>query len=92
MATPNAAVVTRQQSGITLWHLLQRLAGAQRERVLDRLVALSPPPAEVTMEGIRRLDRQMLDRWRRELNPMWGEEAAPLWAAVGRRLWMWAMD
>lgn len=92
MAHPNALPVPRQLSGITLWHLLQRVEGSRRERVLIRLAALSPPPAGVTMEGIRGLDRQMLNRWRRELSPMWAEEAAPLWATVGRRLWVWVME
>ena len=92
MARPDGLPVPRQRSGITLWHLLQRLDGGQRERVVARLVTLAPPPTEVTMEGIRALDRQMLDRWRRELSPMWAEEAAPLWASVGRRIWMWVME
>ncbi len=91
MAAPTDLVVLRQASGITLWHLVQRLEGAPRDRVIARLAALSPPPPQVTMEGIRALDRRMLDRWRRELSPMWAEEAAPLWATLGRRLWMWAM-
>jgi hypothetical protein len=92
MPAPDAAVVTRQQHGITLWHLAQRLDGEDRARVVQRLAALSAPPEGVTMEGILALDRQMLDRWRRSLNPMWGEEAAPPWATLGRRLWMWIMD
>jgi hypothetical protein len=92
MAHPDALPVPRQQSGITLWHLLQRLEGPQRERVLVRLSALAPPPAGVTMEGIRALDRRMLDRWRRDLSPMWAEEPAPIWASVGRRLWVWAIE
>jgi hypothetical protein len=92
MPLPNAAVVTRQQHGITLWHLAQRVEGEQRAWVVRRLASLSPPPDGVTMEGIRALDRPMLDRWRRSLNPMWGEEAAPPWATLGRRLWMWVMD
>ena len=92
MAAPDAAVVARQQSGITLWHLAQRVDGARRDRVVAALARLTPPPAGVTTEGIRALDRQMLDRWRRDLSPMWGEEAAPLWATIGRRLWIWAME
>lgn len=92
MPAPDAAVVTRQQHGITLWHLAQRLEGEERAWVVRRLASLSPPPAGVTTEGILALDRQMLDRWRRSLNPMWGEEAAPPWATLGRRLWMWVMD
>jgi hypothetical protein len=92
MPAPDAAVVTRQQHGITLWHLAQRVDGGARVRVVRRLATLSEPPEGVTMEGILALDRRMLDRWRRSLNPMWGEEAAPPWATLGRRLWMWIMD
>jgi hypothetical protein len=92
MPAPDAPVVVRQQHGITLWHLAQRLDGAERASVVRRLALLSPPPRGVSTEGILSLDRQMLDRWRRSLNPMWGEEAAPPWATLGRRLWMWAMD
>ncbi|MEX2181928.1 MAG: hypothetical protein WD771_07795 [Gemmatimonadaceae bacterium] len=92
MATPDAALVARQQSGITLWHLAQRVDGASRAQVVAALARLAPPPAEVTMEGILALDRRMLDRWRRDLSPMWGEEAAPLWATIGQRLWLWAME
>lgn len=87
------APITRQQlSGITLWHLLQRVEGSDRVRVVAALESRAPRPEKVTTEGILALDRQMLDRWRRSLNPMWGEEAAPPWATLGRRLWMWVMD
>lgn len=84
-------VTYRQRGGITLWHLVQRLAGAQQQRVIRRLAELSPPPDGVTMEGIAALERPMLERWRRDLNPMWSEEAAPWYARIGRRAWTWAM-
>lgn len=89
MSTEDDPLRRRQQSGITLWHLAQRLDGAQRTRVVQALTALAPPPADVTTEGIVALDRQMLDRWRRDLNPMWGEEAESLWQTLGRRAWLW---
>jgi hypothetical protein len=53
----------RKNDVLTLWHLLSRVSDADRPGVYDRLVALAPPPADVTREGILRLDRQMLDSW-----------------------------
>ncbi len=87
------AHITRQQlSGITLWHLLQRVEGSDRARVVAALESRAPRPERVTMEGILALDRQMLDRWRRALHPMWGEQDAPLWVAAAQRIWLWVMD
>jgi hypothetical protein len=57
----------RPRDGPTLWHLLARVGGEDRARVYDRLAALVPPPAGVTREGVLRLDRPMLDRWREQL-------------------------
>jgi hypothetical protein len=88
---PTDYVALRQLSGITLWHLLQRVAPAERGRVYRRLAALSPAPAGVTMEGILALDRPMLERWRRDLSPMWSEEAVPFPIRVVRRMWEAAM-
>jgi hypothetical protein len=82
----------QQQSGITLWHLLQRVEGAQRNAVVGALSLLAPPPADVTMPGILALDPPMLDRWRRALNPMWGEESDTVWSTLTRRVWYWLND
>jgi FecR protein len=54
---------SRTRDAFTLWHLLSRVDDSQREEVYDRLAALIPPPASVTLQGIRKLDREMLDRW-----------------------------
>jgi len=48
---------------VTLWHLLSRVDGAERDRVFDRLAAIVPPPTGVTREGIRSGRRDMLDLW-----------------------------
>ena len=89
---PSTAFITlRQQSAITLWHLLERLRADLRDRVYERLAALSAPPDGVTREGILALERPMLERWRRDLNPMWSEEAQPFVTRVARRLWEWTM-
>ena len=53
----------RKQDALTVWHLLSRTEGAERERVFDRLKALVPPPAEVTRPGVLGLDQNMLDAW-----------------------------
>jgi hypothetical protein len=88
---PTAYLTFRRQSAITLWHLLQRVEPGLRERVYRRLATLSPPPSPLTHDGLVRLDRRMLDRWRAELNPMWSEEAEAPVTRFARRLWEWIM-
>jgi hypothetical protein len=92
LSTPSDAVTRRKQSGIVLWHLVQRVRPALRARVFDQLAALSPPPDGVTREEILALQRPILERWRRDLNPMWSEEAMPWWGRLGRGLWEWAVE
>jgi hypothetical protein len=54
---------SRVHDALTLWHLLSRVDVDQRVRVYERLRELAPPPANVTREGILRLDQVMLDQW-----------------------------
>lgn len=89
---PSDFITLRQQSGITLWHLLQRVPPTLRGAVYQRLAELSPPPAGVTREGILALERPMLERWRRDLSPMWSEEAQSWWTRAARRLWEWTVQ
>jgi hypothetical protein len=89
---PSDFITLRQQSAITLWHLLQRVRSDLRGPVYRRLAALSTPPAGVTREGILALDRPMLQRWLRTLSPMWSDEAQYWWTRLSRRLWEWAID
>ncbi|HEX8765147.1 MAG TPA: FecR family protein [Candidatus Acidoferrum sp.] len=56
-------VDARKEDALTLWHLLSRVSDADRPGVYDRLAALAPPPANVTRQGILRLDQKMLDSW-----------------------------
>ena len=56
-------VESREHDALTLWHLLSRVAADQRVRVYERLHELAPPPANVTKDGILRLDQAMLDQW-----------------------------
>ncbi len=53
----------RKDDALTLWHLLSRTQGAEREKVFNRFAALIPPPNGVTREGILRLDQRQLDVW-----------------------------
>jgi hypothetical protein len=57
----------RNRDAFTLWHLLARVDDEQRILVYERLRRLVPPPANVTKEGILRLDQPMLDLWWNEL-------------------------
>jgi len=57
----------RKRDALTLWHLLARVDAGQRRLVYDRLRKLSPPPRDVTQEGILSLDRTMLDLWWNQL-------------------------
>ena len=58
----------RPRDALTLWHLLSRVDPASRDRVFERLAAFIPPPAGVTLAGVRDGSQPMLDRWWDELN------------------------
>jgi hypothetical protein len=53
----------RPRDALTLWHLLSRTSGSDREAVYDRLAALAPPPSGVTRDGVLALNATMLDAW-----------------------------
>lgn len=68
--TPSQAVsdavsvlVNDSLDDVTLWHVLQRVQGMDRERIYERLVQVSPPPPDVSRSGVQAGDRAMLDRW-----------------------------
>jgi hypothetical protein len=64
----------RVRDGLTLWHLLARTQVAERTLVFARMAALIPPPPEVTLGGIQRGDRALLDAWWEKLelgSPSW---------------------
>jgi hypothetical protein len=67
---------SRVRDTLTLWNLLPRVSGADRELVYDRLASLVPPPRGVTREGVLKLDQQMLDSWKEKLESRW-EVALP---------------
>jgi hypothetical protein len=62
-ALKNILSLARPRDGLTLWHLLSRTDGKNRELVYDRFAALVPPPPGVTRDGILRLQTEMLDSW-----------------------------
>jgi len=74
----------RARDALTLWHLLSRTSGVEREQVYERLVAFVPPPQGVTRQGILALNHEMLDRYWDELGlgrisvwRMWQQSRAP---------------
>jgi hypothetical protein len=60
----------RRRDGLTLWHLLARTQGADRERVYERFAQLIPPPPGVTRERVLRGEDRALELWRWELEGM----------------------
>jgi len=62
-ALKNILSLARPRDGLTLWHLLSRTDGKNRELVYDRFAALVPPPPGVTRDGVLRLQSEMLDAW-----------------------------
>ena len=58
---------------VTLWHLLSRVPRTDREAVFNALSDYVKPPAEVTRDGILKLDKTMLDAWRVEVERVWFE-------------------
>lgn len=51
----------RSKDALSLWHLLSRTDGRNRQLVYRRLADLVPPPPGVTRAGILQLDPHMLD-------------------------------
>ena len=76
----------RKRDGMTLWHLLERTRGADRERVYERLARLIPPPPGAAREGVLRGEERALESWLRELP---GMPLVPRGAfrSFWRRLW-----
>ena len=72
---------------ITLWHMLDRLAGAERSLVIARLAELAPLPKPVTLEQVQRGDAAALAAWREVMEPRWSSESLPVWKRGWRRLW-----
>src|SRR5262249_48983881 len=69
-ALAEVLVCSRERDAYTLWNLLPRVSGEQREQVFSRLVQLVPLPVGVTKEGVMALDHAMLEKW--SLDFEWG--------------------
>lgn len=54
---------SRRRDVLTLWHLLSRVQGPDRDRVFDRLAGFVPPPMDVTREAVRNGTSAALDAW-----------------------------
>ncbi len=59
----------RERDALSLWHLLSRTRGSERERVFGRLAALKPLPDSISKEAILALDPQALSRWHEAMRP-----------------------
>ena len=63
---------SRARDTLTLWHLLPRVDAADRRRVFDRIVSLTPPlPPDVSREKVLQLDPDTLERWKEALTWAW---------------------
>jgi hypothetical protein len=65
----------RPKDTLTLWHLLYRVDGRDREWVFERMASLAPPPKDVTREGVLRLDDKMLHLWKGYLENSWSSDS-----------------
>jgi FecR-like protein/putative zinc finger protein len=77
LRTPLEVVLaeSRPRDTLTLWHLLYRVEGKDRELVFERMAALAPPPKDVTREGVLQLDDKMLHLWKGYLEMSWSNES-----------------
>ncbi|MDX6303137.1 MAG: hypothetical protein QOI77_106 [Blastocatellia bacterium] len=78
----------RVRDTLTLWNLLPRVSDADRSLVYDRLAKLVTPPPGVTREGVLKLNQQMLDAWKEQLEFRWSDNSSsgPLKARAKVRL------
>ncbi len=58
----------RSQDALTLFYLLPRVSLFQRERFIHRLITYYPLPKGVTRVGIRKLDPDMLAKWKAQID------------------------
>jgi hypothetical protein len=75
----------RVRDTLTLWNLLPRVSGREREEVYDRLAMLVPPPGGVTREGVLQLNQPMLDAWKEQLEFRWSESLSGARSKRGRK-------
>ena len=56
---------------LSLWHLLTRVKAEDRAAVYDRMAELYGPPGDCTRDGLLKLDRKMLEEYRKRLAWVW---------------------
>jgi hypothetical protein len=62
---------SRMRDTLSLWHLLARTAGAEREAVYERMAEFTPPAAGVSRDQVLGLEAEALTKWREELAWTW---------------------
>jgi hypothetical protein len=67
VALKSVLAESRKADALTLWHLLRSAEDSDRELVYDKLASIAPPPDDVNREGILHGDRNMLERWGKDL-------------------------
>jgi hypothetical protein len=78
----------RARDTLTLWHLLSRVNGRDRELVYERMAAYVPPPNGVTREGVLALNQQMLATWRQALELRWYDNSSPTVLKAWKKMWI----
>ncbi|HSS21752.1 MAG TPA: zf-HC2 domain-containing protein [Pyrinomonadaceae bacterium] len=68
-------VEARPRDTLSLWHLLFRVEGRDRELVYERMATLAPPPEGVTRQGVLQLNEPMLQIWKDKLAEIWTESS-----------------
>lgn len=58
---------------LTLWHLLSRVPKTEREKVFEAIELFVKLPKGATKPGVLKLNKKMLDAWRKDLETMWFE-------------------
>jgi ferric-dicitrate binding protein FerR (iron transport regulator) len=68
-----AAVMSeaRDRDTFTLWHLLTRVEGDRRVRVLNRMIELVGLPKAISRDATLKLDPDTLEMWKDELDTIW---------------------
>ena len=82
----------RPRDSLTLWHLLSRAEGMDRERVYERLASLAPPPHNVTREGALQLNPEMLQTWREALESSWYGQPPGAFGKTLKKAWTIGLD
>jgi len=62
---------SRRRDALTLWHLVSRVEGALRKKVVGKLRAVAPPPAGVSEADVMKLDQPALERWKDDFSVTW---------------------